>query len=423
MLAIRLTDGKDPFFLYNLEVSEPDFHTLKKEQGLLVDFSTFPSNVISLLDLCVSQAQLEAPKFIALLAEPSAGAPGNVAVFSIVETNPFKHLQHVALKFRPGNDENVKKYLADRLTSLKEICQKQEKQIHEDQQRIRSLTLDLQNAKDELIARRTEDNRVLTEMQGAHSKELTTQKEVSLAEIQRLQKQHQQQQAETEKNFQQQLTKLQKRLDSVEQENKALMEKKFSLTAELQQLKRTADGLEAEAKQSKNELAKLRQDHTKLDTSKYEKEQDCNKLRLKLAALEQDLKSKEKLIESMTAMVDTSKDRTRNLEEALSVLKQNCAAGDTKLKECVQEINKGNKIIQQLQSDIKAAKGKLKLKVDKAYPCTASSRSMSIIPNCLSSSFAVVSCLCFCIFRARLFCSKKTSLRRKQRSSMTRNVS
>ena len=38
---------------------------------------------------------------------------------NIVETNPFKHLNHLSLKFMPGSDADVKKYLADCLKQFK----------------------------------------------------------------------------------------------------------------------------------------------------------------------------------------------------------------------------------------------------------------------------------------------------------------
>jgi hypothetical protein len=42
-----------------------------------------------------------------------------VSHLNVVETNSFKHLTHLSLKFMLGNDVDVKKYLAGCLTSLK----------------------------------------------------------------------------------------------------------------------------------------------------------------------------------------------------------------------------------------------------------------------------------------------------------------
>lgn len=40
------------------------------------------------------------------------------SVFSIVETNQFKHLTHLSLQFFPGDDAAVKAYLAARLAQV-----------------------------------------------------------------------------------------------------------------------------------------------------------------------------------------------------------------------------------------------------------------------------------------------------------------
>lgn len=43
----------------------------------------------------------------------------STAVLNVIETNPFKHLTHLSLKFIPGTDSDVKKYLADCLKQLR----------------------------------------------------------------------------------------------------------------------------------------------------------------------------------------------------------------------------------------------------------------------------------------------------------------
>lgn len=43
-------------------------------------------------------------------------------ILEVVELNPFKHLVHLSLKFVPGNDETIKKYLVSCLREL-QVCQ------------------------------------------------------------------------------------------------------------------------------------------------------------------------------------------------------------------------------------------------------------------------------------------------------------
>ena len=45
---------------------------------------------------------------------------GNEATFNLVETNQFKALTHLSLKFKQGNDEAIKKYLSGKLKDAKE---------------------------------------------------------------------------------------------------------------------------------------------------------------------------------------------------------------------------------------------------------------------------------------------------------------
>lgn len=50
-------DGADPYFLYLWSVSEEEFHELKQQQRLLVDFVTFPTNLIELLQCCLKDSK------------------------------------------------------------------------------------------------------------------------------------------------------------------------------------------------------------------------------------------------------------------------------------------------------------------------------------------------------------------------------
>ena len=59
-------------------------------------------------------------RFILELVNTGGGGLGSSSsTLNVVETNSFKHLTHLALKFLPGSDSDIKKYLADCLKTLK----------------------------------------------------------------------------------------------------------------------------------------------------------------------------------------------------------------------------------------------------------------------------------------------------------------
>jgi spindle assembly abnormal protein 6 len=87
--------------LYSLECGETEFHNLKNEQSLIVDFQAFPSKFIELLELCAKKEE-EVQRFFCVLCTGFA----NDAFLNIIETNQFKQLTHLSLKFKAGWIEN-----------------------------------------------------------------------------------------------------------------------------------------------------------------------------------------------------------------------------------------------------------------------------------------------------------------------------
>jgi hypothetical protein len=62
VLRLVATSEADPHFLHTLSLSEDDFGGLRLEQGILVDFATFPSKVAELLGLVVASQADAAPR-------------------------------------------------------------------------------------------------------------------------------------------------------------------------------------------------------------------------------------------------------------------------------------------------------------------------------------------------------------------------
>ena len=104
LVHIEVTDdGNDPnFFLYILDIGEQDFHHLKRDQALLVDFPVFPAKLIELINLCIpdststttSTSTRASTRTVASGGALSFYASLDVAtgVLSVVEANEFKQV-------------------------------------------------------------------------------------------------------------------------------------------------------------------------------------------------------------------------------------------------------------------------------------------------------------------------------------------
>ena len=63
-LRVYLLNDADLTFLHSLEVSEEDFSALKAEQGILVDFGSFPAKLVSLLEKCIAARVQDPPRCV-----------------------------------------------------------------------------------------------------------------------------------------------------------------------------------------------------------------------------------------------------------------------------------------------------------------------------------------------------------------------
>ncbi len=75
-LRVYLLNEADLTFLHSLEVSEEDFSALKAEQGILVDFGSFPAKLISLLEKCIAARVQDPPRRAAGKASLAPGGSG-----------------------------------------------------------------------------------------------------------------------------------------------------------------------------------------------------------------------------------------------------------------------------------------------------------------------------------------------------------
>ncbi|KAM5256595.1 spindle assembly abnormal protein 6 homolog [Ctenodactylus gundi] len=361
-LVIRLTDDTDPFFLYNLVISEEDFQSLKFQQGLLVDFLAFPQKFIDLLQQCAQEHVKEIPRFLLQLVSPAAVLDNSPALLNVVETNPFKHLTHLSLKLLPGSDVEIKKFLAGCLK-----CSKEEKllltQSLDDVTRQLNLTKKTLSEKiQELDKLRNEWASHAASLTNKHSQELAGEKEKALQAQVQYQQQHEQQKKDLEIIHQRNIHQLQSRMSELEAANKDLTERRYKGDATVRELKAKLSGAEEELQRIRQEVLSLRRENSTLDAECHEKEKHINQLQTKVAVLEQEIKDKDQLVVTTKEAFDTIQEQKVALEENGEKNQVQLGKLEATIKSLSAELLKANEIIKKLQGDLKTVMGKLKLK-------------------------------------------------------------
>uniref|UniRef100_A0A8V5GCA9 Spindle assembly abnormal protein 6 homolog n=1 Tax=Melopsittacus undulatus TaxID=13146 RepID=A0A8V5GCA9_MELUD len=365
-LAVRLTDDTDPFFLYNLVISEEDFQSLKSQQGLLVDFSAFPQKFIDLLQQCIQEQNKDIPRFLLQLVSSASVLDHTPVSLNVVETNPFKHLTHLSLKFLPGNDAEIKKFLASCLKCLKEdklMLEEKLRRTEEDLTRQLSYTQQsLSERNRELDKLKHEWTSHTTALTSKHTQELTNEKERALQAQAQYQQQHEQQKKELENVHQKSIQQLQNRLSELEVINKDLTERRYKGDSTVRELKAKLSGLEDECQRAKQEVLSLRRENTTLDAECHEKEKLINQLQTRVAVLEQEIKDKDQLVIRTKEVLDATQEQKVILEESTEKKHNHIEKLEATIKSLSAELLKANEIIKKLQGDLKTLMSKLKLK-------------------------------------------------------------
>ncbi|KAL6108616.1 sass6 [Pungitius sinensis] len=364
-LLVRLTDDTDPYFLFNLSISEDDFQSLKVQQGLLIDFASFPQKFIDLLNLCYSEQKSDIPRFLLHLSHQSLVVEGP-ANLSVVETNAFKHLNHLSLRLVHGSDKAIKDYLAVCLCSLKAEKQALEVKLQKTEEDLsRQLSYAQQTLSEktkELDKLRSEWTSQTSSLSSRHCHELQSEREKA-AELQsRLQQQTELLRRELESSHRESCQQLHIRLTELEGSSRELTERKYKNESVIRDLKIKLAGAEEECQRSKQQILSLRRENSSLDTDVHDKERSVSQLQMRVAVLEQEVKDKDQLMHRSKEVLEATQQQKESMEENAESKELQIKKLEATVRSLSEELIKANGIIKKLQGEVRGLVGKIKVK-------------------------------------------------------------
>nr|XP_057907983.1 spindle assembly abnormal protein 6 homolog isoform X2 [Doryrhamphus excisus] len=340
-LLVRLTDDVDPSFLFNLTISEEDFQSLKVQQDLLTDFTSFPEKLIELLNLCQSEQHSSHPRFQLLLSCDSASLEG-LAHFRVVERNFFRHLNHLSLRLTQGSDKQTKDYLAGCLSSLKAEKQALEVKLQKTEEDLsRQLNYAQQTLSEktkELDKLRSEWTLQASSLSSRHSDELQTEREKMAALQSRLQQETQ---------------KLRHDLESAHQGSSQQLQT-------IRLLKTKLADAEEECQRSKQQVTSLKRENGCLDAGLHEKECLANQLQITVAVLEQEVKDKDQLMSRTREVLEATQQQKESMKEKAETKELQVRKLEAEVKFLSDDVNKSVEIIKKFQGELRAVRDKNK---------------------------------------------------------------
>lgn len=377
-ILLELTDDSDLLFYHSLVLGEGDFHTLKSEQRLLVDFQSFPAQLVELLRRCMdsgrplrgngagataSQVSVVASgaEALRMLACLECSASGD-STFSIVESTQFRELTHISLRLRQGSDEAVKQHLAGKLRSSRAEASDLAERLRASETTLEQLRRQCEEHAARARVAADERTQLEAALRATHQRELAEAREEHLRAVADLQRQAVDERTRIEADLRQSLSQALARATSAERLSTELQHQQESLTASGRSCQGRLETAEVQLRDTQQEAHGLREQTKQLEVLKFQHEREIGELKVQVSGLREQLSAKEQLVVNQASQVEQAAAQRRGLEEQLTSLRQQVVGLEEKFALSAQEISKGNQIIQSLHTNTKQAKAKLKLK-------------------------------------------------------------
>ncbi|XP_061681332.1 spindle assembly abnormal protein 6 homolog isoform X3 [Syngnathoides biaculeatus] len=367
-LVVRLTDDADPYFLFNLTLCQEDFQSLKVQQGLLIEFSSFPEKLIELVDQCQSEQSSDHPsktknvcRFQLLLSRESA-SPDGPAHLSVMETNSFKHINHLSLSDvedkRGANRFNIFLFQAE-----KEALEVKLQKTRAD------LSTQLNYAQQALSERNQELERLRSDwtlqsgtLTSRHADELRSEREKATELQNRLQRETQQLRQDLESAHQRASRQMQNRLTELETSCRELTDRKYKNEAVLRDLECKLAGAEEECQRAKQQAATLRRENASLDAALRDKERAADQLLTRVAVLEERVKDEEALLSGTKEALKAAQQQKESVQEKAQSREAQLRNLEAQGKILSEDVKKGNEIIMKFQRELQVQLDKLKVR-------------------------------------------------------------
>ena len=373
-----MADENDPYFLFVLDVGEQDFHLLKRDQALLVEFPVFPSKMVELLQMCLESENSQSDESHDRESDEEseyddrtigsstfqAKLDTSSGIFSIVETNMFKQLTHISLQMRQGNDSAIKSYLASRLALFMSKFTDATRALSDATQTLKSEVSDKANIKAALAEISSRKDVSEESMRSAHVNEIA-QIQMSLMN-----------QADAARSrYEGQLDVCRKEVDGLRAELKQAHIDAEEGTLELKRQKQHLEFRERELSRlletAEGDRDRVFNECREISTAKRASDDNCSQLERQLArsgaqadALKLQLADRDEMVQSSKSLQHAAEDARKLLEEKLDMYIADADNLREKIKQGGMEITRGNAVIQRLQEDKKALTEKVKSKTE-----------------------------------------------------------
>ena len=332
--TIQLTDETNPLFLYTWDIGETEFHAIRQDQRVRVEFHKLADYLGDLFELCSNGCNdSSASSYHACILSTDKS---NIGVMTIEESTRFKDISLICLKFISSSGEEKLKFLSKQIMDFKSLNASQSEDISSKSLKIEELSQSYQKLKQDSMNSINEVDSLRLMISQLHQtiQEISNKNELNFKEA---------------KEYKSELEVTSKRRNELE-------EIKLKIEAENRDMKNKIEILEHEKSSYKKDLDSLLKEVTNLRETRINNSSDLTEFKLKTEHMSSELRTLKDSNESKQKLIENQNYKIKQLEDELKIVKNNFAKQNSKLKQCATEINKGNEIISKHRKEYKELK-------------------------------------------------------------------
>ena len=243
-ILIEIIDNKEPLFYYSLKIDEIDYSKLKKEQNLFLEMKNFSDFFFKMLNNCTKE------NFRCILIIDKT----DNANLIIEEKTQYKKLNHLSLKLKPQNYDDLKKYFNKIINDYKEKYEKVSTSLKEITENFETLKNEKNMKELELEKIKNENNEKINNLLNKNEKEINILKEDHKRQLEILDKDKE----EIINKLKEENNNLKLNIDELNKDKSNLCNENFNFKKLYQDLKENYNSLNIEIKEKDKEIRDIK---------------------------------------------------------------------------------------------------------------------------------------------------------------------
>ena len=348
-ISLQITNPNDPLILYTLILSEIEYQNIMKDQKILVNFEDFPNFLKNLAKLCSNDINQNYKAKLEINNSPEV-------IFCIEEKIKFKITEHIILKLKKANDEELKKYLSKIYLNLKNKYINIYNKLIEENKKNNILIKENNNLNNNLQNIDFESKKNLENLKTEKNNDINILKEKYNINLKEQIDLFEKEKKEIQNNYENKISNMENIINNLNTKNQNLEKIIFQNDLNNKNIEEKYKISNTELNEKILENNKISLENKNITDKNILLEKDLSEIKFQYDTLEKELEESKKNNLDLHIIINSLQKEIQAKEDSKNSMNSYNINLKAKLDNSIEEIKKGNNIIDKMTNDIKNKK-------------------------------------------------------------------